>query len=146
MLLIVKQSNEMPAKHGRLIKEYCDRCGQLLSPVHFARQNDAGVWCSCECRDGREAHATGTRRHCHAALPRIKRRESPYCDNASNQAAYRSKAVTMNSHVSKLSVTKMLINAIFGSKNTGDGVLSHPGTVSRVLNEICSEAETGLVG
>jgi hypothetical protein len=50
MMLFARQSYELLAKHGVFVKECCDRCGQILGPVRFTRQGDAGVWCSRECR------------------------------------------------------------------------------------------------
>lgn len=43
------------ADRGIDVTEACDNCGQLLGPVRYTRKNESGVWCSRECRDGKEA-------------------------------------------------------------------------------------------
>jgi hypothetical protein len=56
MLLTVQQSRALLEKHGVYAQELCDKCGAVLGAVRFTRRDDAGVWCSRECRgDGRQA-------------------------------------------------------------------------------------------
>lgn len=52
MRLTEKQSRELIAKHGVYVTEACDKCGQILGPVRFTRKDEAGEWCSRQCRDG----------------------------------------------------------------------------------------------
>jgi hypothetical protein len=68
MLLTTQQSYELLAKHGCYAREACDRCGQVLGHVRYTRKGDDGVWCSRECRDGKEAHAPGTCKACGCSL------------------------------------------------------------------------------
>jgi RNase P subunit RPR2 len=107
--------SRLQEERGIYVTEACDRCGQLLGPVRFARKDEPGVWCSRECRDGKEAHAPGTCKHCHATLPKGKRRGALYCDDACKQAAHRSRTDTEPVLDSKLSITKPPIDAAFYS-------------------------------
>jgi hypothetical protein len=86
MRLTAKQGYALLEKYGSYVTEICDRCGRGIGPVRFTRRSDSGVWCSRECRDGDKAHAPGTCRHCHAALPKDKRRGASYCDDACRKA------------------------------------------------------------
>jgi hypothetical protein len=80
MLLTTQQSYDLLAKHGSYITEICDACGKGLGPVRYTRRGDSGVWCSRECRDGKEAHAPGTCKGCGVALA-SKRRGTRFCSN-----------------------------------------------------------------
>jgi hypothetical protein len=122
MLLTVQQSYTLLARHGCFVKECCDRCGHLLSAARFTRRGDAGVWCSRECRDGAEANAPGTCKHCYAALLPGKRKGSRFCDDACKQAAHRSKPTRQASGTGGLSVTNTSIYAGFSLKKGGAGV------------------------
>lgn len=51
------QSRELLAKHGVYVTEACDKCGQILGPVRFTRDDQPGESCSRECRDGVQAAA-----------------------------------------------------------------------------------------
>ena len=115
MKITARQAYELLAKHGCYITEFCDACGKGLGPVRYTRTGDSGVWCSRECRDGKEAHEPGTCKHCHAALPKGKRRGTGFCDDACKQAAHRSKSDTRKVLARKLSVTKTSIYAGFRS-------------------------------
>ena len=86
MRLTTQQAYGLFAKHGSYITEICDACGNGLGPVRYTRKGDGGVWCSRECRDGKEAHAPSTCKGCHAKLPDGKRRGSSYCDDACRKA------------------------------------------------------------
>jgi hypothetical protein len=48
MRLTRERSYTLLEKHGCYASEACDKCGQILRPVRFARRNDGGVWCSRE--------------------------------------------------------------------------------------------------
>ena len=78
VLLTVQQSYVLLATHCVFARECCDRCGQLLGAVRFARKNDSGVWCSRECRDGARAHVLGKCQGCGASLGG-KRRGTKWC-------------------------------------------------------------------
>jgi hypothetical protein len=82
MRLTTQQSRVLLMKYSCYVMECCDRCTQLLGPVRYTCKSEAGEWCSRECRDGREAHAPKTCKHCHAALPTNKRRGALFCDDA----------------------------------------------------------------
>ena len=127
MLLSIRQSYRLLAMHGVFAREICDKCGAVLGAVRFTRRGDVGVWCSRECRGGKDTYVPGTCRECRAALPRGKRRGSVFCDDACKQARHRSKPVLQRPRPGKLSVTNTSIYAVFSPKNTGDGVRSHPG-------------------
>ena len=118
MRLTGEQSYTLLEKRGCYASEACDKCGQILGPVRFARRNDSGAWCSRQCRDGAAAHTPGTCKTCKAQLPEGKRRGAMYCDDACKQAAYRSKAGARLSETPKLSVTKVSIYAAFSSRNS----------------------------
>jgi hypothetical protein len=122
MLLTVQRAYELLAKHGVFAREICDKCGRVLGAVRFMRQGDAGVWCSRECRDGAEAHAPRTCKHCHATLLPGKRRGSRFCDDACKQTAHRSKPIRQAPETAGLSVTNTSIYAGFSLKNSGAGV------------------------
>ena len=117
MRLTTEQSYALLEKRGCYACEACDKCGQILGRVRFARRDDSGTWCSRECRNGAAAHAPGTCKTCKAQLPEGKRRGAIYCDDACKQAAYRSKADARLSETPKLSVTKASIYAAFSSGN-----------------------------
>jgi len=78
--LTVQQSYELLSKFGCYIKEVCDKCGKGLGPVRFMRRGDYGVWCSRECRDGKQAHAPGTCIVCGASLVGL-RRGAKFCSD-----------------------------------------------------------------
>jgi len=79
MKLTSQQSYELLEKHGSYITEICDRCGKGIGPVRFTRKDDPGVWCSRECRDGKESRATGEKcRGCGAVLEG-KRKGAKWC-------------------------------------------------------------------
>jgi hypothetical protein len=58
MQLTTQQSYELLAKYGIFAREICDKCGAVLGAVRFTRKDDAGVWCSPECRGDDERRAT----------------------------------------------------------------------------------------
>jgi hypothetical protein len=60
MLLTVRQSYELLANHGSYVREICNKCGKGIGPLCFTRRDQRGVWCSRECRDGKEARTPGT--------------------------------------------------------------------------------------
>jgi hypothetical protein len=115
MKLTSQQSYELLAKHGIFAREICDKCGAVLGAVRFTRRDEAGTWCSRECRDGENAHTPGTCKQCHAALPKGKRRGADFCDDACKQAAHRSESGEKPVLDGKLSVTKPSIYAGFRS-------------------------------
>jgi hypothetical protein len=116
MKLTARQSYALLEKHGCYITEICEACGKGIGPVRFTRRGDSGVWCSGECRDGKERRQPATCRHCRAVLPKAKRRGAVFCDDACKQAAYRSKPVLQSPRKAKLSVTNKSIYAAFPSE------------------------------
>lgn len=80
MLLTVQQSYELLAKHGCYVTEICDACGNGLGPVRYTRHGETGAWCSCECRDGKDAHAPGTCRGCGISLAG-QRKGTKFCSD-----------------------------------------------------------------
>src|SRR5579864_1927627 len=80
MKLTTAQSYALLARYGSYITEVCDCCGHGLGPVRFTRRGDPGVWCSRECRDGKEAHAPGICKGCGAGL-NGKRKQAKYCSD-----------------------------------------------------------------
>jgi hypothetical protein len=73
MRLTAKQGYALLDKYGSYITELCDACGKGIGPIRFTRRADSGVWCSRECRDGREAHVPGTCRSCGTSLAGLRR-------------------------------------------------------------------------
>ncbi len=112
---------------GSYITEICDRCGAGIGPVRFIRKNSPGVWCSQECRDGKETHQAGTCKHCHAPLPEGKRRGSSSCDDVCKQAGSRSRARSQRPETGKLPVTKPPIYAAFSPEQLSPAVFVRPG-------------------
>lgn len=109
MRLTVQQSRALLEKYGCYVTEACDKCGQILGPVRYTRQGQLGEWCSRQCRDGAEAHAPRTCKHCKARLPENKRRGAAFCDDACRKASQRQGGV----RDLKLSRTKPSIYAGF---------------------------------
>jgi hypothetical protein len=139
MLLTIQQSYELLAKHGCYVREACDRCGQVLGHMRYTRKGDDGVWCSRECRDGKEAHAPRTCKHCRARLLEGKRRGAIYCDDSCKEAAHRSKAAVQTSRARKLSVTKTSIYAAFPPKKEPVGISGHPGAFGSPREEMVQQ-------
>jgi hypothetical protein len=79
MKLTTQQAYALLEKHGCYITEICDTCGKGIGPVRFTRKDDPGVWCSRECRNGKEARLTGHCRRCGAAL-NSKRQGAKWCN------------------------------------------------------------------
>jgi hypothetical protein len=53
MNLTTAQSYELLSRHGCYATSACDKCGKLLGAVRYTRKDEAGEWCSRECRDGK---------------------------------------------------------------------------------------------
>lgn len=81
MQLTEARSRELLRTHGVYVESACDRCGVAIGPFNrFTRYGETGVWCSRECRDGKEALAPGVCKGCGAALEG-KRRGAKYCSD-----------------------------------------------------------------
>jgi len=65
-------------QRGVYVTEACDRCGRIFGPVRYTRADDAGAWCSRQCRDGADSHAPGTCWSCGASLTGL-RRSTRFC-------------------------------------------------------------------
>ena len=113
MILSIELRERLKRERGICVHECCNRCGQLLGAVRYARFGEPGVWCSRRCRNGTDAHTPGTCRTCKARLPEGKRRGALYCDDACKQAAHRLRTDVRLSQTPKLSVTKAPIYAAF---------------------------------
>src|SRR5690348_2574832 len=113
MMLREELRRRLLADRGVYVTEACDKCGQLLGPVRYTRKGESGVWCSRECRDGKEAHTPGTCKFCKAELPAGKRKGSGFCDDTCRQAARRANRDKRRSLAGKLSVTNPFIGAGF---------------------------------
>jgi hypothetical protein len=96
MKLTTQQAYALLEKHGSYITEICDRCGKGIGPVRFTRKDDAGVWCSRECRNGKEAHAPGTCKGCGASLAG-ERKGTKFCDDTCRVRFNRRSQTTRNS-------------------------------------------------
>src|SRR5262249_8062355 len=123
-------------KYGSYITELCDACGRSIGPVRFTRAGESGVWCSRECRDGKESHTPGTCKACGARLPEGKRRGAAFCDPACKQAAHRGNGNLQKPRIEKLSVTKPSIYAGFCRQESRDGISRHPGARSSLREEM----------
>lgn len=81
MHLTNEQSYALFENHGCYVKEVCDRCATAIHYANrFTIRGQAGVRCSRECRDGKEAHAPGICEGCGVALSR-KRKGSRFCSD-----------------------------------------------------------------
>jgi len=80
MKLTAQQGYVLLDSHGSYIGEICDRCGKGIEPVRSTRKDDRGVWCSRECRDGKEAQASGSCKGCGASLAG-ERKGTKFCDD-----------------------------------------------------------------
>jgi len=137
MKLTARQSYALLDKHGSYITEICDACGKGIGPVRFTRRDDSGVWCSVECRNGKERRQPTTCcRHCRAMLPKAKRRGAVFCDDACKQAAYRQKPALQSPRKPKLSVTNRSIYAAFSSGKTTARAAGLPDGLARVSEEM----------
>ena len=97
MRLTTEQSYALLEKYGCYVTEVCDKCGQILGPVRFTRRDDAGVWCSRECRGDAERPAIHS-----GGRPRR------FDSNADRQRAYRSRVLGVTKPVSSFLETKDL--------------------------------------
>lgn len=62
VLLAIQKSYELLANYGCFAREICDKCGIVLGAIRFTRRDEAGVWCSRECRgDGERVIRKGGR-------------------------------------------------------------------------------------
>src|SRR5215470_14534705 len=136
MRLTTQQSYALLAKYGSYITELCDACGNGLGPIRFTRAGESGVWCSRECRDGKEAHAPGTCKACGARLPEGKRRGAAYCDASCRKAAHRGNGNLQKPRTEKLSVTNPAIYAGFCTGKSRDGISGHPRVFSSPREEM----------
>jgi len=131
-----QQAYALLEKHGSYITEFCDTCGKGIGPVRFTRRGDSGVWCSRECRGGKQARQPGTCQYCRATLPEGKRRGAAFCDDTCRQAARRSRPTVQTVRPLELSVTKASIYAAFSSEKTPVRGAGHPTAFSYVLEEM----------
>ena len=129
MLLTSRHGYDLLAKHGVYAHEICDKCGTVLGAVRFTRRDDAGVWCSRNCRDEADAHEPKTCRHCKAKLPEDKRRGAAFCDDACRKACQRRNGTLRTSATLKLSRTKPSIYAAFSSGKEAVGTSGHLGAL-----------------
>ena len=58
MIVSTAHAYDLLGRHGVFAREACDRCGQVLGAVRWARSGEPGVWCSRACRGDREQPAT----------------------------------------------------------------------------------------
>jgi hypothetical protein len=78
-VLTEARSCDLLRTDGVYLTRACDQCGTLIHYANrFTRKDDPGVWCSRECRDGKEAYAPGICKGCGAALVG-KRKGATYC-------------------------------------------------------------------
>jgi hypothetical protein len=136
MRLTTEKAHALLERHGCYVSEVCDNCGQILGAVRYTRVGESGVWCTRECRDGKEAHVPRTCKACGARLPEGKRRGTAYCDAACKQSAHRSKPIPQAPRPAKLSVTKPSIYAAFGTEKSRDGISGHPEVFSSPREEM----------
>jgi hypothetical protein len=80
MKLTTQQGYSLLDSRGSYITEVCDACGKGIGAVRFTRKDDPGVWCSRECRDGKEARPPGTCKGCGASLAGL-RRGTKFCSD-----------------------------------------------------------------
>lgn len=57
MQLTIAQAYDLLARRGVFAREACDKCGQVLGAVRYARRGESGTWCSRECRGDSERPA-----------------------------------------------------------------------------------------
>lgn len=80
MQLTIERAYGLVTSHGVFARDCCDKCGRLLGAVRFTRRDEAGEWCSRECR----GDATRVAIH-RGGRPR------KYRSDADRQRAYRSR-------------------------------------------------------
>lgn len=123
MKLTEAQSHELMRKHGVYLTEACDKCGKLLGPVRFTRKGEDGVWCSRECRDGRQAHAPGVCKHCGALLAG-KRRGTLYCSKRCHMREIRANGkdspLIGNGCIQNTSLTDAILASGYGGSRTAE--------------------------
>ena len=63
MMLREELRRRLLEDRGIYVKECCDKCGRFLGAVRYTRKDEAGEWCSRECRGDvqREAIRRGGR-------------------------------------------------------------------------------------
>lgn len=61
MMLKEELRRRLLEDRGIHVKEYCDKCGQLLGAVRYTRRGELGEWCSRECRGVTAASERGAR-------------------------------------------------------------------------------------
>jgi hypothetical protein len=97
MQLTIERAYEIVLTHDVFARDCCDKCGRLLGAVRFTRGNEAGEWCSRECRgDAQRAviHRGG--------------RPRKHVSNSARQRAYRSRIQSVTKPVSGLLQTNHL--------------------------------------
>jgi len=126
MQLTIQQSRELLDKFGCYVTEACDQCGRILGPVRYTRRGESGVWCSRECRDGKEAHAPGTCLTCRASLAGL-RRGTKFCSDTCRKRENRKSQTAQISRDEQLKTqglqTRLKVSAIHGHSG-GLGSLS----------------------
>lgn len=91
MKITMEQRQAIRDKHGVCVNEACDKCGRILGEVRFTIKDQAGEWCSRQCRGG-SVVSVGKCQHCKAVLPTSLRHDAKYCDSACKKAVQRTKA------------------------------------------------------
>jgi hypothetical protein len=101
MILPAEVRRRLQGERGLVLFEACDHCGQLLGPVRSTRMDEPGVWCSRECRDGKEAHAPGTCWNCGTSLAGL-RRGTKFCSDVCRVRSSRKSQTAQNSRNEQL--------------------------------------------
>jgi hypothetical protein len=123
MRISTRRSYDLLAKHGSYVTEVCDRCGVLIHYMNrFTRRGDRGVWCSRECRDGKEAHAPGICRGCSAAL-NGKRKYAKYCSDVCRMRQNgQDRPNNPKTHIQNKPLTDAILTSGYGgSREAGSG-------------------------
>jgi hypothetical protein len=122
MRLTTKQSYALLEKHGCYASEACDTCGHILGPVRLTRRGERRVWCSRECRDGKEAHTPRTCLTCKASLAGL-RRGTKFCSGTCRKRENRKSQTTQISRDEQLKTqglqTRLKVSAIPGHSGLG---------------------------
>ena len=112
---------------------------QSYGPVRFTRKDDPGVWCSRECRGGKNVHAPGTCQSCKGSLAGV-RKGAKFCSDTCRSREHRVPQTPQYSRCTPRK-TKVLTGAGGGfgcpyTKTAGNGHFAMENRGSRLLQRI----------
>src|ERR1700720_1423473 len=109
-------SSALFEKHGCYLKEACDRCRTAIhNGNRFTIRGEAGVGCSRECRDGKEAHAPGICKGCGVAL-NGKRKGARFCSDVCRmrQNGQKNRLNNPKTHIQNKPLARAILTSGYG--------------------------------